>query len=152
MLEGIVFKFRTGLLWRELPERFGPWQTAAEVRALGRRRYFANSLLAAAQTRAEVDWLVAIDSAIVRAHQHAAAKGGSKNAARDAPAEADRQNPPRPRRTSQAPGLPGHRWQPQRLHPGQRRHHLHPRGRPRARADPAPGDHVAADTGYSEGE
>ncbi|MCX2185029.1 transposase [Streptomyces sp. SKN60] len=27
VLEGIVFKFRTGLPWRDLPERFGTWQT-----------------------------------------------------------------------------------------------------------------------------
>lgn len=27
VLEGIVFKFRTGLPWRDLPERFGPSQT-----------------------------------------------------------------------------------------------------------------------------
>ncbi|WP_405934209.1 transposase [Streptomyces longwoodensis] len=28
VLEGIVSTFRTGLPWRDLPERFGPWQTA----------------------------------------------------------------------------------------------------------------------------
>ena len=27
VMEGIVFKFRTGVPWRDLPERFGPWQT-----------------------------------------------------------------------------------------------------------------------------
>ena len=27
VLEGIVFRYRTGCPWRELPERFGPWQT-----------------------------------------------------------------------------------------------------------------------------
>lgn len=27
VLEGIVFKFPTGLPWRDLPERFGLWQT-----------------------------------------------------------------------------------------------------------------------------
>ncbi|MFH9016352.1 IS5 family transposase [Streptomyces sp. NPDC017943] len=43
-------------------------------------------LLAAAQGQAEVDWLVALDSTIVRAHQHTAAKEGSKNEDSDAPA------------------------------------------------------------------
>ena len=27
VLEGIVFRLRTGCPWRDLPERFGPWQT-----------------------------------------------------------------------------------------------------------------------------
>ncbi|WP_420718687.1 transposase [Streptomyces sp. NRRL S-813] len=66
VLEGIVFKFRTGVLWRDLPERFGPWQTVH-----GRFAHWAadgtfDKLLAAAQGRAEVDWLIALDSTIVR--------------------------------------------------------------------------------------
>lgn len=81
-----MFKFRTGLPWRDLPERFGPWQTVN-----GRFDRWAadgtfDRLLAVAQTHADVDRLVAIDSTIVRAHQHAALKGGSKNGASDAPA------------------------------------------------------------------
>ncbi len=27
VVEGIVFRYRTGVAWRDLPERFGPWQT-----------------------------------------------------------------------------------------------------------------------------
>lgn len=27
IVEGIVYRFRTGIAWRDLPERFGPWQT-----------------------------------------------------------------------------------------------------------------------------
>ncbi|MFF9624790.1 transposase [Streptomyces griseosporeus] len=27
VLEDIVFKFRTAVPWRDLPERFGPWRT-----------------------------------------------------------------------------------------------------------------------------
>jgi transposase len=27
LVEGIVFRYRTGVAWRDLPERFGPWQT-----------------------------------------------------------------------------------------------------------------------------
>jgi transposase len=43
-MKGIVFKFRTGVPWRDLPERFGPWRTAhrcqsgLEERGLGRSR------------------------------------------------------------------------------------------------------------------
>ena len=27
VLEGIVYRFRTGIAWRDLPAEFGPWQT-----------------------------------------------------------------------------------------------------------------------------
>ena len=27
VLNGILFRVRTGLPWRDLPERYGPWQT-----------------------------------------------------------------------------------------------------------------------------
>jgi transposase len=27
IVEGVVYRFRTGIAWRDLPERFGPWQT-----------------------------------------------------------------------------------------------------------------------------
>ncbi|MFB7394971.1 IS5 family transposase [Streptomyces sp. NPDC056191] len=86
VLEGIVFKFRTGLPWRDLPEWFGPWQTVHGRFARWTADGAFDRLLTAVQTRAEVDWLVAIDSTIVRAHQHADAKEGLKNADSDAPA------------------------------------------------------------------
>ncbi len=71
-----MFKFRSGLPWRDLLERFTRWAADGTF----------DRLLAAAQGRAEVDWLVAIGSTTVRAHQHTAVKDGSKNAAWDAPA------------------------------------------------------------------
>lgn len=79
-----MFKFRTGLPWRDLPERFGPWQTVHGRFARWAADSTFDRLLAVAQTRAEVDWLVAIDSTIVRAHQHTAAKGSSKSEVWDA--------------------------------------------------------------------
>jgi transposase len=27
IVEGIIFRYRAGIPWRDLPERFGPWQT-----------------------------------------------------------------------------------------------------------------------------
>lgn len=77
VLEGIAWRFRTGSPWRELPDRFGPWQTAYERH---QRWSFDGTwarLLAAAQAHAdaagELDWLVAADSSLVRVHQHGAA-------------------------------------------------------------------------------
>ena len=76
VLNGILWKLATGVPWRDLPERYGPWQTCYERF----RRWQADGtwqrLLAHAQTRSdavgEVDWDVVVDATIVRAHQHAA--------------------------------------------------------------------------------
>jgi transposase len=77
VIEAIAWKFRTGAAWRELPERYGPWQTAYERH----NRWSADGtwarLLADAQAdadaRGELDWLVAVDSSLMRVHQHGAA-------------------------------------------------------------------------------
>jgi transposase len=31
VIEGIVYRFRTGIAWRDLPKEFGPWQTVWEA-------------------------------------------------------------------------------------------------------------------------
>jgi transposase len=91
VLNGIVWKLRTGTAWRDVPERYGPWATL-HTRF---RRWAADGtferMLRAAQIRADaagdIDWLVSVDSTIVRAHQHAAGarKGGSAIRRSDAP-------------------------------------------------------------------
>ena len=76
VVNGILWKLATGVPWRDLPERYGPWQTCYERF----RRWQADGtwqrLLTHAQTRSdavgEVDWEVVVDATIVRAHQHAA--------------------------------------------------------------------------------
>lgn len=76
VVEGIVYRYRSGVAWRDLPERFGPWQTVWK-----RHHRFATDgtwdrLLAAVQADAEaageLDWNVSVDSSVVRAHQHSA--------------------------------------------------------------------------------
>jgi transposase len=73
VVNGILWKLSTGVLWRDLPERYGLGQTCYERF----RRWQADGtwqrLLAHAQTRSdaigEVDWEVVVDATIVRAHQ-----------------------------------------------------------------------------------
>ncbi|MFF1650623.1 IS5 family transposase [Streptomyces sp. NPDC058240] len=84
VLNGIVWKFRTGTAWRDVSERYGSWATLhTRFRRWARDGTF-EQMLREAQVRAdaagEVDWLVSVDSTIVRAHQHAAGarKGGSE--------------------------------------------------------------------------
>jgi transposase len=91
VLNGIVWKFRTGTAWRDVPERYGPWATLhTRFRRWALDGTFER-MLRAAQARADaagdIDWLVSVDSTIVRAHQHAAGarKGGSAAPHSDAP-------------------------------------------------------------------
>jgi transposase len=75
VVEGIVYRFRTGIAWRDLPKEFGPWQTVWK-----RHKRFSidgtydrihTGLLTEADAAGDLDWTVSIDSTINRAHQHA---------------------------------------------------------------------------------
>lgn len=75
VVEGIIFRFRTGCAWRDVPERFGPWQTVWKRHARFSQdgtwdKVLAN-LLAEADAAGDIDWAVSVDSTINRAHQHA---------------------------------------------------------------------------------
>ncbi|WUT93804.1 IS5 family transposase [Streptomyces sp. NBC_00667] len=76
VIDAIAFKYRTGTPWMDLPERFGSWKGAySRLRTWAIDgtwdRVFA-ALLAQADAEGDLDWVVAVDSTIVRAHQHAA--------------------------------------------------------------------------------
>jgi transposase len=89
VLNGIVWKFRTGVAWRDVPERYGSW-ASLHTRF---RRWAADGtferMLQTAQAQADaagaIDWLVSVDSTIVRAHQHAA--GARKRGPRALPSD-----------------------------------------------------------------
>jgi transposase len=75
--EGVVWRFRAGAQWREMPERFGAWQTVyqrfARWRDAGVFEALLEGLIAEAARRGEVDMsLVSVDSTTARAHQDAA--------------------------------------------------------------------------------
>ena len=76
VVEGIVFRYRTGVAWRDLPERFGPWQTVWK-----RHHRFSTDgtwdrMLTVLQTQADaegkIDWRLSADSTSARVHQHGA--------------------------------------------------------------------------------
>lgn len=76
VLEAIVWRFRTGFPWRDLPAEFGPWQTVWKRHRRWSsdgtyQRVFAR-VLELQDSAGALHWLLAIDSTIVRAHQHAA--------------------------------------------------------------------------------
>ncbi|MGI5370697.1 IS5 family transposase [Streptomyces iakyrus] len=83
VIDGILHRVRTGVQWRDLPERFGPWKTVYERHRLwsadGTWERLLQQVQAAADAAGEIDWDIAVDSTIVRAHQHAA--GARRSAA-----------------------------------------------------------------------
>lgn len=75
VVEGIIYRLRTGIAWRDLPDSFGPWQTVWK-----RHKRFSTDgtwdriharLVAEADAKGEVDWCVSVDATINRAHQQA---------------------------------------------------------------------------------
>ncbi|MCX4502044.1 IS5 family transposase [Streptomyces anulatus] len=76
VIDGILHRVRTGVQWRDLPERFGPWKTVYERHRLwsadGTWDRLLQQVQAAADAASEIDWDISVDSTIVRAHQHAA--------------------------------------------------------------------------------
>ena len=76
VINGILWKLRTGAPWRDLPERYGPWPSVYDRFVRWRRDGTWDRLLAHVQIKSdavgEVIWEVSVDSTSVRAHQHAA--------------------------------------------------------------------------------
>lgn len=75
MVEGIVYRYRCGIAWRDLPAVFGPWQTVwtwhRRLAGDGTWDQVLARLTAAADAAGFIDWSVSVDSTIARAHQHA---------------------------------------------------------------------------------
>lgn len=76
VIDGILHRVRTGVQWRDPPERFGPWKAVYERHRLwsadGTWDFLLQQVQAAADDAGEIDWDISVDSTIVRAHQHAA--------------------------------------------------------------------------------
>lgn len=75
MIEGIIYRYRAGIAWRDLPECFGKWQTVwTWHRRLATDHTWdaiQDALTAEADAAGLIDWSVSVDSTIARAHQHA---------------------------------------------------------------------------------
>ena len=76
VVDGLLWRLRTGAPWRDIPERYGPWQTCYDRFVRWRRVGLWDRLLthfqAQADAKAELVWEVSVDSTVTRAHQHAA--------------------------------------------------------------------------------
>ncbi|WP_420709375.1 IS5 family transposase [Streptomyces sp. NRRL B-3648] len=95
VVNGVLYRIRTGVQWRDLPERYGPWKTVHERHrrwsADGTCEMLLRRIQAETDAAGEIDWDVSVDSTSVRAHHHAAGarhapppsfKGGSVQTAK----------------------------------------------------------------------
>jgi len=76
VINAILWKLRTGAPWRGVPERYGPWKTAHERLRRWTMDGTWQKILEEAVVKddavGEIEWVLSIDSTVVRAHQHAA--------------------------------------------------------------------------------
>lgn len=77
MLNGIIYWLNTGIPWRDLPERFGPWQSV-----YGRFRTWTLQgvweLVFATLIEQDIvdETTLMLDSTTIKVHQHGSAKKG----------------------------------------------------------------------------
>ncbi len=75
-VEGIAWRFRTGAPWRDVPERFGHWnsiyQRFSDWSADGTWSRVLATVQAPSAAVGQIDWTVSVDSTIARVHQHGA--------------------------------------------------------------------------------
>ena len=89
MIDAILWVLSDGGRWRNVPERFGPWQSVYDRFCRWTRRGLWERILEHLQARkmnsGEIDFeLFAIDGTVIRAHQSAAGAGKKKSAGRRA--------------------------------------------------------------------
>ena len=75
-VEAVLFRYRAGIPWRDLPERFGDWKNVHRRFSRWTKRGVWKRLFELLAEEADNEYAM-IDSTIVRAHQHSA--GAQKN-------------------------------------------------------------------------
>lgn len=83
ILNAILWRMKTGAPWRDLPERYGPWQSVytrfRRWQQAGVWKRVLDEVQRQADARGEFDWdLHFLDGTTIRAHPHAA--GAKKGA------------------------------------------------------------------------
>lgn len=80
-VNAVVWIARTGAPWRDLPERFGPWNTVFQRCLRWSKKGVWGRVLVALGGDPDLEHLL-LDSTVIRAHQHAAGAKGGKTARR----------------------------------------------------------------------
>jgi transposase len=77
IINGNMWRLRTGAPWRDIPSRYGPWQTCYDrfvrFRKSGVWQTILEQVQAQADSQGKLDWQTSCaDGSVIRAHQHAA--------------------------------------------------------------------------------
>ena len=70
-VEAVLYRYRAGIPWRDLPERFGPWKAVHTRFSRWARAGVWQRVFVHLAADADNEYAM-IDSTIVRAHQHSA--------------------------------------------------------------------------------
>ena len=84
-IEAVLYRYRAGIPWRDLPERFGPWKAVHTRFSRWAKSGVWENVFKHLSTDADNEY-AAIDSTIVRAHQHSA--GAQKKKDKTKPSDA----------------------------------------------------------------
>ena len=88
-VEAVLYRYRAGIPWRDLPERFGDFRVVHTRFSRWANRGVWQQVFEHLANDADNEYAM-IDSTIVRAHQHSAgAKGGMRRAKPSVAAKAD---------------------------------------------------------------
>ena len=87
-VDGVLWLARTGAPWRDLPERYGCWNSAFQRYSRWSKRGVWQRILEALGGDVDLEHLL-LDSTTVRAHQHAAGAKGGETTKRSAALGAD---------------------------------------------------------------
>ena len=93
-INAVIYRAKTGIPWRDLPERFGPWKSVCNRFANWAKAGVWELMFAALSIELEEDDEEGsiVDASVIRAHQDAAGgKGGSRKMLWDTLAEVFRQ-------------------------------------------------------------
>src|SRR3954470_23275092 len=101
-VEAVLYRFRTGCPWRDLPERFGDWKTVHQRFSRWAKSGVFERIFKLLASDHDNEYMM-IDATIVRAHQHSAgARKKRRTSNRPIPRRTDDQNP----RAGRCPWLP----------------------------------------------
>lgn len=76
LIDGVRFRVRTGVPWRDVPVEYGPWGRVYDLFRRWQRDGTWHRILTRLQSLSEakgaITWDLSVDSTVCRAHQHAA--------------------------------------------------------------------------------
>jgi transposase len=83
-VDAVVYRYRAGIAWRDLPERFGPWKTVWQRHDRWSKNGVFERIFNMLASDRDNEYMM-LDATVVRAHQHSA--GARKKTAATKPSD-----------------------------------------------------------------